>query len=83
MNGELRFKLPSIPSEPGPAVDIVLTVKATETEGDALITIEQPDGPNVLIENQKGHLVVYVWKTEELKDTGAEPVKIECESRHG
>ena len=79
MNGELRFKLPSVTCEPGPALDIALTVKATETEGDASISIEQPDGPDILIENQRGHLVVHVWKSAEAKETGADPVKVECE----
>jgi hypothetical protein len=77
VNAELKLELPSVPSEPGPKLDITVTVKVNE--GDSCLTIEQADGPQVLIENQKGHLVVYVWKTEELKETGADPVRIECE----
>ena len=74
VKGEVQFKLPSIPGEPGRDLDIKVAVKVGQS--DSCITIEQGRGPMVLVENQKGRMVVYVWK--EKQDTG-NPEKVVCE----
>jgi hypothetical protein len=72
MKGEVKFKLPCIPSEPGRDLPITVAVKVGQS--DSCVTIEQGRGPMVLVENQKGHMVVYVWK---VRDSG-DPVKVVC-----
>jgi hypothetical protein len=69
--------LPAIPSLPGQELDIKIGVDNSKA-GSPGIEVDQTRGPRVLIENQKGCMVVYVWKSAKDKDYGSEPIKINC-----